>query len=300
MTTRRNAIKTVAAAGVATAIFGVKNTMAATTQLTWKHFPAGETGFFRAPVLVSGASEAVLIDGGFTLPDGKALAEAIKANGKKLTTIYISQSDPDYYFSLAPIKAAFPQAKVIAASATIAAIKGNVEKKLATWGPQLKENGPQALTDIVMPEAFDGRSLTLEGQTIELADAADGLANRRYIWVPSLNAIFGGVLVFSGVHVWTADTQSAEARAAWVKTLDAMAARKPAVVVPGHMVPSAATDASAIRYTRDYLVAFEEELAKTADSAALIAAMTKRYPNAGMGVALQIGSKVAKGEMKWG
>ena len=118
--------------------------------------------------------------------------------------------------------------------------------------------------------------------------------------MPSLNAIFGGVLVFSGVHVWTADTQGAEARAAWVKNLDAMAARKPAVVVPGHMAPSAAIDASAIRYTRDYLVAFEEELAKAADSAALIAAMTKRYPNAGMGVALQIGAKVAKGEMKWG
>jgi hypothetical protein len=100
--------------------------------------------------------------------------------------------------------------------------------------------------------------------------------------------------------VWTADTQGAEARAAWVKTLDAMAARKPAVVVPGHMAPNAAIDASALRYTRDYLVAFEAELVKAADSAALIAAMTKRYPDAGMGVALQIGAKVAKGEMKWG
>ncbi len=273
--------------------------MAATTQLTWKHFPAGENGFFRAPVLISGAREAVLLDGGFTLPDGKALAEAIKATGKKLTAIYISQSDPDYYFSLAPIKAAFPEAKVIAASATIAAIKANVEKKLATWGPQLKENGPQALADVVMPEAFDGRALTLEGQTLEIVDA-EGLENRRYIWVPSLNAVFGGVLLFSGVHVWTADTQGAPARAAWIKTLDAIAARKPAVVVPGHLVPSAATDATAVRYTRDYLAAFEEELAKAADSAALIAAMTKRYPNAGMGVALQIGAKVAKGEMKWG
>lgn len=298
MTTRRSAIKTVAAAGVATAFLGVKNAMAANAPLTWKHFPAGEHGFFRAPVLISGASEAVLIDGGFTLPDGKALVEAIKASGKKLTTIYISQSDPDYYFSLAPIKKAFPDAKVIAASATISAIKGTVEKKLATWGPQLKENGPQALADIVMPEAFDGRSLALEGQTIEIVDA-EGLANRRYIWAPSLNAIFGGVLLFSGVHVWTADTQSAEARAAWVKTLDAMAARKPAVVVAGHTAPGAATDASAIRYTRDYLVAFEEELAKAPDSAALIAAMTQRYPSAGMGVALQIGAKVAKGEMKW-
>lgn len=299
MTTRREVIRTVAAAGVATAMLGVKYAMAASTQLTWKHFPAGEHGFFRAPVLISGAREAVLIDGGFTLPDGKALAAAIKSSGKRLTAIYISQSDPDYYFSLAPIKAAFPEAKVIAASSTIAAIKGNVEKKLATWGPQLKENGPQALADIVMPDAFDGRALTLESHTIEIADA-DGLANRRYIWVPSLNGIFGGVLVFSGVHVWTADTQSVEGRAAWVRTLDAMVARKPAVVVPGHMAPSAAIDASAIRYTRDYLVAFEEELAKATDSAALIAAMTKRYPDAGMGVALQIGAKVAKGEMKWG
>src|SRR5881398_1585484 len=117
MTTRRDVIKTAAAAGIAMALPGVKSTMA-TTNLTWKHFPAGENGFFRAPVLISGARDAVLIDGGFTLPDGKALAEAIKASGKKLTTIYISQSDPDYYFSLAPIKAAFPEAKVIAASAT--------------------------------------------------------------------------------------------------------------------------------------------------------------------------------------
>jgi hypothetical protein len=49
-----------------------------------------------------------------------------------------------------------------------------------------------------------------------------------------------------------------------------------------------------------YLLAFEIELAKASDSAALIAAMTQRYPDAGMAVALQIGAKVAKGEMKWG
>src|SRR5216110_1112304 len=125
MTTRRDVIKTVAAASVATAILGVKNAMAANANLTWKHFPAGEHGFFRAPVLISGAHEAVLIDAGCTLPDGKALVKAIT---------------------------------------------GNVEKKLATWGPQLKENGPQTLADIVMPEAFDGRALTLEGQTVEIVN----------------------------------------------------------------------------------------------------------------------------------
>ncbi|WP_431283197.1 MBL fold metallo-hydrolase [Humitalea sp. 24SJ18S-53] len=267
--------------------------------LAWRHFPAGPTGFFRAPVLVSGAREAVLIDGGFTLSDGRALAEAITATGKTLTTIFVSQSDPDYYFGLGPVRAAFPQARIIAAPATVAAINANVQKKLDTWGPQLGDNGPRTLADVVVPAASDLRALTVDGQSIDIVDAA-GMTDRRYLWTPSLGAIFGGVLVFSGVHVWTADTNSPALRAAWVANLDAMAARQPRVVVPGHMMPGAATDATAIAYTRAYLVAFDEELPKAANSAALIAAMQARFPNAGMGVALDIGAKVAKGEMPWG
>src|SRR5207248_2097825 len=155
----------------------------------------------RAPVVITGASEAVLIDGGFTYPDGRAVADAIKATGKTLTTIYVSQSDPDYYFSLRPIKDAFPGARVIAASETVAAIKGSVEKKLAVWSPQLKENGPQTLADIVIPAVHDKTSFTVDGATVEIVDL-EGLANRRYLFVPSLNAIFGGVAIFAGVHVW--------------------------------------------------------------------------------------------------
>ncbi|CAO3360220.1 MBL fold metallo-hydrolase [Azospirillum palustre] len=267
--------------------------------LGWQAFPAGDSGFFRAPVLLSGSREAILIDGGFTLSDGKALAEGIKATGKTLTTVYVSQSDPDYYFSLGPVRAAFPDARIVAAPATVEAIKGNVEKKLAVWGPSLKENGPQTLADVVMPQPFDAAALTLEGQTIEIVDV-QGMANRRYLWVPSLRAVFGGVLVTSGLHVWTADTPTAEARAAWVKALDAMAARDPAVVVAGHAAPGAAPDATAIAYTKAYLLAFEEELAKAKTSADLIAAMKRRYPNAEKAISLEIGAKVATGEMKWG
>jgi glyoxylase-like metal-dependent hydrolase (beta-lactamase superfamily II) len=267
--------------------------------LTWQHFPAGERGFYRAPVLISGATEAVLIDGGFTLSDGRAIAQAIKATGKRLTTIYVSQSDPDYYFSLGPIVAAFPAAHVIASSATISAIHGNVEKKLAVWGPQLKDNGPQRLADVVIPDAFNGDRLMVDGETIEIVPAI-GLANRRYLWVPSLRAVVGGVLVFSGVHVWTADTNGAEQRAAWRANLDAIAARNPAIVVPGHMIADAATDISAIGHTTAWLAAFEEELAKAKDSGALNAAMKARFPGLGMSVAIDIGAKVATGEMKWG
>jgi glyoxylase-like metal-dependent hydrolase (beta-lactamase superfamily II) len=272
---------------------------AAGSKLSWKHIPAGDRGFFRAPVLLTGPSEALLIDGGFTYSDGRAVVEAIKASGKTLTAIYVSQSDPDYYFSLKPVKEAFPDVKTIAASATVEAIRGNVEKKLSVWGPQLKENGPQTLGDAVIPETFDGKTLSIDGETVEIVDA-EGLANRRYLWVPPLQAVLGGVMVFSGVHVWVADTPAKEQRAAWIANLDRIAARTPAIVVPGHMTSDARTDLSGVDHTKTYLAAFEEELAKAKDSAALIAAMRARHPNLGMGVALDIGAKVAKGEMKWG
>ena len=299
MMNRRDFVQTAAAAGIATGLAGCAAAVSSHSRLQWTHFPAGDKGFFRAPVLLSGDREAILIDGGFSLPDGRAVAEAIKASGKQLTTIYVSQSDPDYYFSLGPIKAAFPAARVLAASDTIAAIRANVQKKIATWAPQLKENGPQKLADIVFPEAYDGPVLTLEGNRIEIVKA-QGLENRRYLWVPSLNAVFGGVLIFSGLHVWTADTPTSASRAAWVKNLEAIAARNPAVVVPGHLGAHGALDVSAVNYTREYLLTFEQELARAANGDALIAAMNKRYPDAGLAAALQIGAKVAMGEMKWG
>jgi glyoxylase-like metal-dependent hydrolase (beta-lactamase superfamily II) len=136
-------------------------------------------------VLISSATEAVLIDGGVTFPNGTDQATAIKATGKTLITIYVSQSDPDFYFNLKPITEAFPDARVIAASATLAAITANLDKEIAARGSQLKEFGPQSMADIVLPEAFDSKIVTVDGQAIEIVDAT-GLANRRYLFVPSL------------------------------------------------------------------------------------------------------------------
>lgn len=262
-------------------------------------YRSGEQGFFRAPVLVTGPTEALLVDGGFNYQDGQALADAIAATGKRLTTIYISQSDPDYYFSLKPIVEQFPDAQVIAASATRSAIDGNVQKKIEAWAPQLGENGPQNLDEIVFAEPFDGPSLTLDGEIIEIVTATE-LDNRRYLWIPSREAIVGGVMIFSGTHVWVADTPSAESRAGWVRELEKMLDRSPKVVIPGHAAIDAPFGPEAISYTRDYLLTFEEELTKAPDADSLIQAMQVLYPNADMGVALEIGAKVAKSEMSWG
>jgi hypothetical protein len=65
------------------------------------------------------------------------------------------------------------------------------------------------------------------------------------------------------------------------------------------MAASTALDASSITYTRDYLQRFDAASAKAKNAGELIEAMQKAYPQAGLGIALDIGAKVNKGEMKW-
>jgi len=103
----------------------------------------------------------------------------------------------------------------------------------------------------------------------------------------------------NNLHVWMADTQSAKSHADWLATLKAIDALKPKVVVPGHYLagPSSALKASA--FTAGYIRAFDAQTAKAKDSAELIAAMKKLYPDAGEVSSLELGAKVAKGEMKW-
>lgn len=298
--TRRAALKTAVAAGAVALLQPVGSRLAhAASKLDWTYFQANEAGFSRTPVLLTGEKEAILIDGGFTLSDGKAVADAIKATGKRLTTIYVSCSDPDFYFSLRPVVEAFPDAKVLAAPATVAAINANVQTKLDTWSPQLGDNGPKVLADVVIPEASELSSLTLEGNAIDIV-TIEGLKDRRYLHVPTLNAIFGGVLVYSGAHVWVADEPTTEGRQKWIEALNAMAARKPDIVVPAHKGSGGPEGIEAILFTRDYLIAFNAAEAKATDSAELIAVMTKLYPDFTDVSSLELGAKVAKGEMKWG
>ena len=121
-----------------------------------------------------------------------------------------------------------------------------------------------------------------------------------FLWIPSIKAVVGNIGVFGNKHLWTADTQTPALRAAWVAQLDEMAALKPELVIPGHMQAGTAVDASAIRFTKDYLQAFEKNLAANKTSAALIGAMQQSYPQVTDGaMSLDIGAKVNTGEMKW-
>ena len=264
--------------------------------LTLQVYNADAGSFHVNAVLVAGKTDAVLLDTGFTRADALRIAAMVLDSKKTLKTIYISQADPDYYFGIGVLKQFFPDAKVVTTAPTLKKIQATLAIKLQVWGPRMGANAP--LT-VPLPEVMAGNTIALEGQTLEVRGLDDSLPHRSYVWIPSIKTIAGGVNIYGGLHLWTADAQSVQERADWRSKLDTMAALQPATVVPGHAAPGIPQDVAQIRWSQDYLTRFEAELPKAATGAALINAMQAAYPAAGLGVALDIGAKVNKGEMKW-
>jgi glyoxylase-like metal-dependent hydrolase (beta-lactamase superfamily II) len=268
----------------------------ASAPLSLKVYNAEGASFHVNSVLVTGKTEALVIDSGFTRADALHIAANVLDSGKTLKAIFISNADPDYYFGAETLKTVFPQAQVLTTPAVREKIQAKLAGKMAFWGPKMGANAPK---QPIVPDVLQGTTLTVDGETIEVRGTTGELAHRPYMWIPSLRAIVGNIAVFGNLHVWTADTQKASERQAWFAQLDEMQALKPATVVPGHMAAGTALDASSIAYTRDYLQRFDAESAKAKSAAELIEAMKKAYPQAGLGIALDIGAKVNKGEMKW-
>ena len=256
-------------------------------------FPVGAKN--KTATLITGEQDALVVDAGFTRADGHRLAAEVLDSGKQLTTVFISHADPDYYWGAEVIADAFPDAELVATPLVIEHIRAAYEGKLKAWEP-VGDNRPTRLVALA-PLTAD---IVFEGHRFELRGGHETIPDRHYLWQPEQQAIVGGVLVFSDEHVWTADTATPEQRAAWIAMLDEMEALEPQLVVPGHRLPGASTDVSAIHYTRTYLEAFEEILASTPNGATATEALVRRYPHSGMLIAAQIGPKVAKNEMSWG
>ena len=267
-----------------------------TEKLTLDVFNASENSFGVASVIVSGKTDAILIDAQFTLADAEAVAKKIKDSGKKLTTIYVSHGDPDFYFGLEVFKKYFPDVTTYASPATIEHIKATAQKKLEVWGGRL---GKAITSNIVLPQVLQGNSFDLEGEKLEVI-GLDEFPSRTFVWIPSIKAVAGGINVFGNTfNLWMADTQTPEARKNWISVLDKIISLQPEIVIPAHAKEDAAFNLASVKHTKDYILFYEEALKTNKTSEALINAIKAKYPNLTFDIALQIGAKVNTGEMKW-
>ncbi|HGN0869013.1 TPA: MBL fold metallo-hydrolase [Providencia alcalifaciens] len=258
--------------------------------------PGNNSVFPVSSEIISGDKEVVLIDAQFQNNDAQQLVDKIKKLDKKLTTIYISHSDPDYYFGLETLTKAFPDAKVVATQQTVDAINATKDGKLAYWGGVLKNEAP---SKVVVPEVIKTNHFTVDGETLEIKGLDGASPDRSYVWVPSLKAVVGGVVVSDNIHVWVADTQTKQSRQDWQQTLESIKALKPSVVVPGHFTGKSKMDLASVTFTQKYLTDFEKANSQSKDSAELIKKMETLYPNLDDKSSLELGAKVVKGEMQW-
>jgi len=259
-------------------------------------YNASENSFGVASVIVSGKTDAVLIDAQFTIADAEKVAQEIKKSGKKLTTIYVSHTDPDFYFGLEVFKKYFPDVTAYASPATVESIKATAQKKLDVWGERLGKN---ITSNVILPQVLKGNSIDLEGQKLEIVGLKEFPA-KTFVWIPSIKAVVGGINVFGTTfNLWMADAQTSDARQQWISVLDKIEDLHPSIVIPAHANSQSTFDISAVKHTKNYILFYEDALKTSKTSETLIKAIKEKFPTLSFETALQIGAKVNTGEMKW-
>ncbi len=268
------------------------------SQLTLRVYNPGSASLFPvSSTLILGNKEAILVDAQFQKKDAEKLVSLIKESGRKLKTIYISHSDPDYYFGLETLAKNFPDAQILSTPQTAYLINASKEDKLALWASKLKEKPSKLITPTPLQENY----LDLEGNKI-IIEGLKQDPDHTYLWIPSLKTILGGVLVSNGLHVWLADSQTEQSRQDWIKTLEEMRSLSPQSVIPGHFLTKNQPpdfSPSSLQFTQDYIQHFNQFLLQSPHSQTIIAAMKKLYPGLADETSLQLSAKVLTGEIPW-
>ncbi len=165
---------------------------------------------------------------------------------------------------------------MVATANTVEAIKATKDGKLAYWGGVLKDEAP---AHVIVPEVIKGDSFTVDGEKLEIKGLDGASPDRTYLWVPSLKAVVGGVIVSDNIHVWVADTQTEESRKNWLQTLKDIKALNPATVVPGHFTGASKLDVTTVSFTQKYLQDFESAYKTSKNSGELIQKLQRSIHN---------------------
>ena len=253
-----------------------------------KVFTSQDDQFWTNSVMLEGVHEVMLVDAQLTKTNAERLLQAIRETHKPLSLIYITHEHADHFLGLEVFRAAYPSVRIIATSAVIARINQVYQEKIDKWKQLL---GSDAATRVVPIEPLDGDTITFDSSHIEVLKHIRGDTDENtMLWIPERRILVAGDVVFSDMHVYTAETDSL-ARGKWLHSLNAIRAMRPSVVIPGHSKSGARLDAStAVGFTETYLRVFEEELKQAKGPEGLIEAMKERFPSADLFLAIERGA----------
>lgn len=278
-------------AGLVLLLFAVGAKAAPQSKLHLQVYTSSPDGISVNSALIYGDKDAILIDAQFRLSDAHRVAAMILESKKNLTTVYVTHPHPDHYFGLVVIRQAFPNAKFVALPKVVDGIKASWQNRVNAWKPQYGDNIP---SNPIIPDALDGTTLTLEGETLQIFGPLQGdtPGDNSFVWIPSLKAVVAGDTVFSGVHFGFGPALVSQ-RADWTKTLDQIDALHPEIIVPGHQIAGAPNDASVLVFMRKYMQDCAAALASSKSADEFKSKIKSEYPNLGMEGLLDLGAASA-------
>jgi len=254
-----------------------------------KVFTSPDDQFWTNSVIIEGTREVMLVDAQLTKTNAERVLQEIRETKKPLSIIYITHEHADHFLGLEVFKEAYPGVRIIANSAVTDRIDKVYQEKLDKWKKIL---GSGATSRMVAIEKFDGNSIEFEKSKIEvLKDVQGDTDENTMLWIPGQRILIAGDVLFNNMHAYTAETDS-KARGKWLSSLNKIRELKPAIVIPGHSKVGASLDAStAVDFTENYLLAFDEELKTAKDPDSLINTMRERFPSADLFLAIERGAK---------
>lgn len=247
--------------------------------------------FGATAVLVEKNGKGLLVDTQFSKENAEDIVAYIKEKQITLDTLYISYSDPDFYFGTAVIKEAFPDAKVLATASTIKRIKETNEAKQAVWQETLQDNAPDR---ILLPELAPS-ALTLDSDTLQIVGSDE---EKQTLYQPTDKILLGGILVAADSHLFMADTKTRESQEQWLKDLEELTTFGATRVIPSHFASGNDFSPENIAFTKEYLERFMLSEATYTTSEEIIQDMKAAYPNM-PDDSLEMSAKVVTGEMDW-
>jgi glyoxylase-like metal-dependent hydrolase (beta-lactamase superfamily II) len=230
--------------------------------------------------LVSGASEAVLIDAQHIRTDVTALGDFIARTGMKLTTIYITHGHADHWYGAGDLLATFPDARVVATAPVVEYINQSADTETQQWAAMF---GERVAEPTVRPEVLDGLTLELEGHEMHIVEVGQGdIRPSTVLHIPDLDAVVAGDVVYNQIHAMLG-LSGPSGWERWLQSLDAIEKLSARMIVAGHRKPES-SDYEATRMldeTRSYISDFAQGAQRLDSAGELAQLMKSKYPDFG-------------------
>jgi glyoxylase-like metal-dependent hydrolase (beta-lactamase superfamily II) len=247
--------------------------------LTIETYVADSVGWNAASTIIAGSTEAILVDVQGLKSDATRVADRIASRGLKLKAVFITHPHDDHFIGIDEIRKKFPDVPVYMTETGLREFNRVAPR---VFRSMRQYNAAQAPDTLETPTVLPSTRLTVDGQDVEVVRDEQGdalIRSNSYVWIPSLRAVVAGDIVFAGVHPWLANSH-ARSRAAWVASLDKMAALRPQIVVAGHKAgANTPNDPADISATRAYITSFGALIDSCSTSEELASRMRQKFPS---------------------